>query len=82
MTVRDLRSSSVRYNLIIGTTFRFSPRVRKDQSMSNDDEIGYAQPPKASRFKAGVSGNPSGKKKALETFEKRFRTNSQAKYPS
>ena len=31
--------------------------------MSNEDVVGYKRPPKATRFKPGVSGNPSGKAK-------------------
>lgn len=30
----------------------------------NDDALGYGKPPKHSRFKAGVSGNPRGRPKA------------------
>jgi len=30
--------------------------------MSNDD-VGYGKPPKNTRFKAGVSGNPKGRPK-------------------
>ena len=42
--------------------------------MSEDDyEVGYGKPPKASQFKKGQSGNPSGKKKpaTLEDILKR-----------
>jgi hypothetical protein len=31
--------------------------------MSRDNKVGYAQPPKATRFKAGRSGNPKGRPK-------------------
>jgi uncharacterized protein YdaL len=42
--------------------------------MSEDDyEVGYGKPPKATQFKKGQSGNPSGKKKpaSLEDILKR-----------
>lgn len=31
--------------------------------MSNDDDIGYGKPPKASQWKKGQSGNPKGRPK-------------------
>lgn len=31
--------------------------------MSDDDEVGYGKPPKASQFKPGQSGNPKGRPK-------------------
>lgn len=34
------------------------------ENVSEDTKIGYCKPPKATRFKAGISGNPSGRKKA------------------
>ena len=36
--------------------------------MSDHNEIGYGRAPKTSRFKTGVSGNPSGKKKGTRNF--------------
>ena len=31
-------------------------------------EVGYCKPPKATQFRSGVSGNPSGKRKAPPSF--------------
>ena len=31
--------------------------------MANDDEVGYAKPPKDAQWKPGQSGNPSGRQK-------------------
>ena len=31
--------------------------------MANDDEVGYANPPKDAQWKPGQSGNPSGRPK-------------------
>ncbi len=31
--------------------------------MANDDEVGYAKPPKDAQWKSGQSGNPSGRPK-------------------
>ena len=35
-------------------------------------EVGYRKPPKATQFKSGVSGNPSGKRKVPLTFSQRL----------
>ena len=32
------------------------------------DDVGYRRPPKATRFKAGASGNPSGRPKTIKTI--------------
>jgi hypothetical protein len=37
-----------------------------------DDKVGYRRPPVATRFKKGVSGNPSGKRKPLPTLSQRL----------
>ena len=37
--------------------------------MSKDYEVGYGKPPKATQFKKGQSGNPSGKPKAIKNFD-------------
>src|SRR5258708_5204439 len=34
-----------------------------DRESPNDDQVGYAHPPKNARFKPGLSGNPSGRPK-------------------
>lgn len=36
---------------------------------SNDYEVGHGKPPKHTRFKPGVSGNPKGKPRKNRTFE-------------
>lgn len=36
------------------------------------DKVGYGRPPIATRFKPGVSGNPSGKRKATPTLSQRL----------
>lgn len=36
--------------------------------MSDDDEIGYGKPPKASQFKPGQSGNPMGRPKGARNI--------------
>ncbi|MEH2470266.1 hypothetical protein V1281_000487 [Nitrobacteraceae bacterium AZCC 2161] len=38
--------------------------------MTHEDEraTGYGQPPKSGRFKAGESGNPSGRKSGTKNF--------------
>jgi hypothetical protein len=43
--------------------------------MSDDDQddVGYRKPPKSSRFRAGSSGNPSGKKKGTRNFATEIR---------
>lgn len=38
----------------------------------NDQKVGYCRPPAATRFKPGVSGNPSGKRKARPTLSQRL----------
>lgn len=41
--------------------------------MSDESEkVGYGRPPIASRFKKGVSGNPSGKRKPRATLSQRL----------
>ena len=35
---------------------------------SEDDAVGYASPPKRTRFKPGRSGNPSGRPKRQPSF--------------
>ena len=40
--------------------------------MAKDDDdtrVGYGKPPRHSRFKAGVSGNPSGRKKGVRSLK-------------
>ena len=37
--------------------------------MSDDDKIGYRNPPKATRFKKGQSGNPRGRPKGSRNFK-------------
>jgi Family of unknown function (DUF5681) len=37
--------------------------------MSDDDQIGYGKPPKATRFKKGKTGNPKGRPKAARNFK-------------
>ncbi len=34
---------------------------------TEDDEVGYCKPPKATRFKPGQSGNPAGRRKRPKT---------------
>ena len=36
---------------------------------SSDEEVGYRKPPKSTRFKQGVSGNPSGRPKQTRSFK-------------
>ena len=36
--------------------------------MSNDDKVGYKQPPTHTRFRPGVSGNPTGRPKRCPSF--------------
>ena len=36
--------------------------------MSDDYEVGYGKPPKATRFKKGKSGNPNGRPKGTRNF--------------
>lgn len=40
--------------------------------MAEDYEVGYRKPPKHSRFKPGVSPNPSGRPKRSPTFLEEF----------
>jgi hypothetical protein len=37
-----------------------------------DHKVGYRRPPVATRFKPGMSGNPSGKRKARATLSQRL----------
>ncbi len=37
--------------------------------MSDDDEVGYGKPPKASQFKPGQSGNPMGRPKGTRNLK-------------
>jgi len=41
-------------------------------SESEDEEIGYKKPPKASQWKPGESGNKKGRPKKTKDFEKLF----------
>ena len=38
----------------------------------SEQKVGYGRPPVATRFKAGMSGNPSGKRKAKPTLSQRL----------
>jgi hypothetical protein len=38
----------------------------------DDDDVGYRRPPKATRFKAGLSGNPRGRPKADRSWRADF----------
>jgi hypothetical protein len=40
--------------------------------MSEPEKVGYRRPPVATRFKKGVSGNPSGKRKPRPTLSQRL----------
>jgi hypothetical protein len=42
---------------------------KKFVHVDDDDAVGYGKPPKHRRFKAGKSGNPSGKKHRIEYEE-------------
>jgi hypothetical protein len=49
---------------------RKTKKASKDRFIGTTDEkVGYAQPPVASRFKPGKSGNPKGRPKRARTFE-------------
>jgi hypothetical protein len=39
---------------------------------AGDHKVGYGRPPVETRFKAGMSGNPSGKRKAPPTLSQRL----------
>ena len=39
---------------------------------AGDPHVGYRRPPVATRFRPGVSGNPSGKRKARPTLSQRL----------
>jgi hypothetical protein len=38
-----------------------------------DDKVGYANPPKHTRWKKGQSGNPTGKRRREEVFQEKVR---------
>lgn len=38
-------------------------RVKNEEKLRKDYEVGYGKPPKDTRFKKGRSGNPAGRKK-------------------
>ena len=46
---------------------------RRKSGPSLDYDVGYCRPPKASRFRAGKSGNPSGYRKGSPTIGARLR---------
>ena len=37
-------------------------------TVTDDDEVGYAKPPKRSRFRPGQSGNPAGRRKNVRNL--------------
>ena len=44
------------------------PRVRVRLNRESTEAVGYGRPPKASRFKPGVSGNPRGRPKGTKNI--------------
>ena len=46
---------------------------KDDRDRDEDDTVGYAKPPKHSRFRPGQSGNPKGKKKGTRSFSTEVR---------
>ena len=40
--------------------------------MNEGEKVGYGRPPVATRFKPGMSGNPSGKRKAKPSLSQRL----------
>lgn len=40
-----------------------------DDGAPNDERVGYGRPPRHSRFKAGQSGNPSGRPKGARSLK-------------
>src|SRR5438309_1503528 len=38
----------------------------------NDEKVGYGRPPVGTRFRKGVSGNPSGKRRPRPTLSQRL----------
>jgi len=42
--------------------------AKNNQSMTNDYEVGYQKPPKATRFVKGQSGNPTGRPKGKKNW--------------
>ncbi len=42
-------------------------------SDSDDDKVGFARPPKATRFKKGQSGHPAGRPKGATSTKKRIK---------
>jgi hypothetical protein len=43
------------------------------KTLDRDEKIGYGNPPAATRFKPGVSGNPNGRPRKLESLAATFR---------
>jgi hypothetical protein len=58
----NVRTSLARAELERGE-HEMKRKLTASQSDRRDDEVGYGMPPKATRFKPGVSGNPKGRPK-------------------